>query len=80
MIEEVLSSSIAAVFFTAFIISALMWYACLSTALELFGPSRYQWDNGYFCVDIERRVKSVNSIFLNKATIAMNIGKKYQIN
>ena len=60
MIEEVLSSSIA---------------ACLSTALELFGPSRYQ-----FCVDIERRVKSVNSIFLNKATIAMNIGKKYQIN
>ena len=78
MIEEVLSSSIAAVFFTAFIISALMWYACLSTALELFGPSRYQ-----FCVDIERRVKSVNSIFLNKAnkaTIAMNIGKKYQIN
>ena len=34
-IEEVLSSSIAAVFFTAFIISALMWYACLSTALEL---------------------------------------------
>lgn len=67
-----MSSSIAAVFFTAFIISA--------PALELFGPSRYQWDNGYFCVDIERRVKSVNSIFLNKATIAMNIGKKYQIN
>jgi photosystem II CP47 chlorophyll apoprotein len=72
-IEEVLSSSIAAVFFTAFIISALMWYACLSTALELFGPSRYQWDNGYFCVDIERRVKSVNSIFLNKATIILDV-------
>jgi photosystem II CP47 chlorophyll apoprotein len=66
-IEGVLSSSIAAVFFTAFINSALMWYASLSTALELFGPSRYQWDNGYFSVDIERRVKSVDSVFLNKA-------------
>ena len=60
-IEEVLSSSIAAVFFTAFIISGSMWYASLSAGLELFGPSRYQWDNGYFSVDIERRVKSVNS-------------------
>ncbi len=66
-LEEVLSSSIATLFFTAFIMSALMWYACLSAALELFGPSRYQWDNGYFSLDIERRVKSVNSIFLNKA-------------
>jgi len=66
-VEEVLSSSIIAVFFTAFATSALMWYGCLSAALELFGPSRYQWDNGYFSLDIERRVKSVNTIFLNKA-------------
>jgi photosystem II CP47 chlorophyll apoprotein len=69
-VEEVLSSSIAAVFFTAFLISALMWYGSLSAAaLELFGPSRYQWDNGYFSLDIEGRVKAVNSIFifLNKA-------------
>jgi photosystem II CP47 chlorophyll apoprotein len=66
-IEGVLSTSIAAVFFTAFLTSALMWYGSLSTALELFGPSRYQWDNAYFCVDIERRVKSVDSVFLNKA-------------
>ena len=28
---------------------------------EEHGPSRYQWDNGYFCVDIERRVKSAGS-------------------
>ena len=61
-VEEVLSSSIIAVFFTAFATSALMWYGCLSAALELFGPSRYQWDNGYFSLDIERRVKSVNTI------------------
>lgn len=60
-VEEVLSSSIAAVFFTAFINAALMWYGSLSTAIELFGPSRYQWDNGYFSLDIERRVKSVNN-------------------
>lgn len=66
-VEEVLSSSIIAVFFTAFATSALMWYGCLSAALELFGPSRYQWDNGYFSLDIERRVKSVNTIFLNQA-------------
>lgn len=66
-VEEVLSSSIIAVFFTAFATSALMWYGSLSAALELFGPSRYQWDNGYFSLDIERRVKSVNTIFFNKA-------------
>ena len=66
-VEEVLSSSIAAVFFTAFVISALMWYGCVSAGLELFGPSRYHWDNGYFSLDIERRVNLNNSIFLNKA-------------
>jgi photosystem II CP47 chlorophyll apoprotein len=66
-VEEVLSSSIAAVFFTAFVISALMWYGCVSGGLELFGPSRYHWDNGYFSLDIERRVNLNNSIFLNKA-------------
>jgi photosystem II CP47 chlorophyll apoprotein len=45
-VEEVLSIRIAAVFFTAFVISALMWYGCVSGGLELFGPSRYHWDNG----------------------------------
>lgn len=66
-VEEVLSSSIAAVFLTAFLISAQNWYPGVSAALELFGPSRYQWDNGYFSLDIERRVKSVSSIFFSKA-------------
>jgi photosystem II CP47 chlorophyll apoprotein len=66
-LESVLSSSIASVFFAAWVSGALMWYASVSTALELFGPSRYHWDNGYFAQDIERRVKSVDSIFLNKA-------------
>jgi photosystem II CP47 chlorophyll apoprotein len=44
-----------------------MWYGSLSTPLELYGPSRYQWDNGYFSVDIERRVKSIDSIITNKS-------------
>jgi len=47
-IESVLSSSIAAVLFSALITSSLMWYGSLTSALELFGPTRYQWDNGYF--------------------------------
>ena len=44
-----------------------MWYASVSANLELFGPSRYHWDNAYFSLDIEGRVKSVNSMHLNKA-------------
>ena len=66
-IESVLSSSIAVVFFTAFINAALMWYASASASLELFGPLRYHWDNGYFSQDIERRVKSVSDSLNNKA-------------
>lgn len=57
-IEEVLSSSIPPVFFTAGVISALMWYGCVIAAIELNGPSRYHWDNAYFYQNIEARVKS----------------------
>jgi len=60
-LEGVLSSSIAAVLFITFLVSGTMWYGSLSTPIELYGPSRYQWDGGYFCVDIERRVKSPGS-------------------
>ena len=66
-IESVLSSSIAAVFLPAFVNSALMWYGSVSTAIEVFGPTRYHWDNGYFAQDIERRVKSLYLIFYKKA-------------
>jgi photosystem II CP47 chlorophyll apoprotein len=66
-IESVLSSSISSVFFTAFIESSVIWYGSVSAALELFGPNRYHWDNGYFSQDIEGRVSSVNSMLLNKA-------------
>ena len=43
-IETVLSSSIAAVFFAAFVVAGTMWYGSATTPIELFGPTRYQWD------------------------------------
>ncbi len=57
-IETVLSSSIAAVFFAAFIVAGTMWYGNATTPIELFGPTRYQWDQGYFKQEINRRVQS----------------------
>ncbi|KAI3877379.1 hypothetical protein MKX03_026436 [Papaver bracteatum] len=55
-IETVLSSSIAAVFFAAFVVAGTMWYGSETTLIELFGPTRYQWDQGYFQQEIYRRV------------------------
>jgi photosystem II CP47 chlorophyll apoprotein len=57
-IETVLSSSIAAVFFAAFIVAGTMWYGNATTPIELFGPTRYQWDSGYFQQEIQRRVQT----------------------
>ncbi len=57
-IETVLSSSIAAVFFAAFVVAGTMWYGHASTPVELFGPTRYQWDQGYFKQEIDRRVQA----------------------
>ena len=55
-VETVLSSSIAAVFWAAFIVAGTMWYGSATTPIELFGPTRYQWDLGYFQQEIELRV------------------------
>lgn len=57
-IETVLSSSIAAVFFAAFVVAGTMWYGSAATPIELFGPTRYQWDSGYFQEEIQRRVQT----------------------
>lgn len=57
-IETVLSSSIAAVFFAAFVVAGTMWYGNATTPIELFGPTRYQWDQGYFRQEIQRRVET----------------------
>jgi len=57
-IETVLSSSIAAVFFAAFVVAGTMWYGNAATPIELFGPTRYQWDSGYFKQEIQKRVQA----------------------
>jgi len=57
-IETVLSSSIAAVFFAAFVVTGTMWYGNATTPIELFGPTRYQWDQAYFNQEIQRRVET----------------------
>ncbi|MGB3240084.1 MAG: photosystem II chlorophyll-binding protein CP47 [Geitlerinemataceae cyanobacterium] len=57
-IETVLSSSIAAVFFAAFVVAGTMWYGTAATPIELFGPTRYQWDSSYFQQEINRRVQA----------------------
>jgi photosystem II CP47 chlorophyll apoprotein len=57
-IETVLSSSIAAVFFAAFVAAGTMWYGSAATPVELFGPTRYQWDSGFFKQEMVRRVQA----------------------
>jgi photosystem II CP47 chlorophyll apoprotein len=57
-IETVLASSIAAVFFAAFIVAGTMWYGNAATPIELFGPTRYQWDSGYFKQEMNRMVQT----------------------
>nr|YP_010447326.1 photosystem II 47 kDa protein [Halimeda opuntia]UTN43246.1 photosystem II 47 kDa protein [Halimeda opuntia] len=56
-IETVLSSSIAAVFWAAFVVSGTMWYGSAATPIELFGPTRYQWDQSFFQQEISKRVQ-----------------------
>ncbi|MBA0817491.1 hypothetical protein Gohar_022149 [Gossypium harknessii] len=41
-IEIVFFSSIATVFFVAFVTVGTMWYGSTTTPIELFGPTRYQ--------------------------------------
>jgi len=60
-IESVLSSSIAAVFWAAFVVAGTMWYGSAATPIELFGPTRYQWDQGFFQQEIQKRVAQSTS-------------------
>ena len=66
-LESVLSSSIGAVFFITYVVSGSMWYATVSTPLELLGASRYNWDNSYFALEISMRVKNALPIFLARS-------------
>ncbi|CAN0930941.1 Photosystem II CP47 reaction center protein [Linum grandiflorum] len=40
----------------AFVVAGTMWYGSATTPIELFGPTRYQWDQGYFQQEIYRRI------------------------
>ncbi|KAE8766211.1 Photosystem II CP47 chlorophyll apoprotein [Hordeum vulgare] len=42
----------------AFVVAGTMWYGSATTPIELFGPTRYQWDQGYFQQEIYRRVSN----------------------
>ena len=57
-IESVLASSLAVFFCAGFIASGTMWYGTATTPIELWGPTRYQWDQAYFQKEINRRVFS----------------------
>jgi photosystem II CP47 chlorophyll apoprotein len=57
-IETVLASGLAGILFVAFVVSGTMWYGAATTPVELFGPTRYQWDSNYFKTEINRRVQS----------------------
>ena len=60
-VETALASAIAAVAAAAFVATGTMWYGSASSPIELFGPTRYQWDSGYFQQEIQRRVQSGQS-------------------
>ena len=34
-----------------------MWYGSATMPVEFFGPTRYQWDSGYFSIAAERNVQ-----------------------
>jgi len=60
-IESVLASSLAVFFGAGFIAAGTMWYGTATTPIELWGPTRYQWDQGYFQTEINRRVQTAVS-------------------
>jgi len=57
-LEGALASALAAVHFAGMVVAGTMWYGTASTPVELFGPTRYQWDNSYFKTEINRRVQT----------------------
>ena len=75
-IETVLSSSIAAVFWSAFVVAGTMWYGSSATPIELFGPTRYQWDQGFFQEEIQRRVQKSLENGLSLSDAWTNIPEK----
>nr|YP_003795264.2 photosystem II 47 kDa protein [Chromera velia]ADJ66506.2 photosystem II 47 kDa protein [Chromera velia] len=55
-IETILASGIAALLFAALLTTASMWYGTVLTPITLFGPTRYQWDSGFFQTQVDELV------------------------
>jgi photosystem II CP47 chlorophyll apoprotein len=53
-----------------------MWYGSAATPIELFGPTRYQWDSNYFQQEIQRRVQSEVNAGVTLATAYGQIPEK----
>ncbi|EMS51255.1 Photosystem II CP47 chlorophyll apoprotein [Triticum urartu] len=53
-----MASAIVGTHSPAFVVAGTMWYGSATTPIELFGPTRYQWDQGYFQQEIYRRVSN----------------------
>lgn len=70
--EGTLSSAIAAVFVASLIIQAQAWYCSGAvSALELFGPTRFHWDAGYFSQNLEARMFQAGNVSVQQAWEAM---------
>nr|UFP91565.1 photosystem II CP47 chlorophyll apoprotein [Selaginella erythropus] len=60
-VETVSSSSIAAVPLAALVVAGTMWYGSATTPVEPFGPTRYQWDLGFYQQETDRRIRSARA-------------------
>ena len=69
-LESVLSTSIISVLFTKLLSSTSTWYGSTTNPTELLGPTRFQWDNGYFTIKINRRSNYSN--YLTISTYKLN--------
>ncbi|WP_320668242.1 photosystem II chlorophyll-binding protein CP47 [Prochlorococcus sp. MIT 1307] len=75
-LEGALSSACAATHFVSIIVAYTMWYGTASTPVELYGPTRYQWDSNYFKTEINRRVEASMADGASKAEAYAAIPEK----
>ena len=69
-LEAILSTSIVAIFYTPFMTSATMWYGSKTSPHELYGTTRYDWDNAFSSLNIEGRVASIHPRSITWNTLA----------
>ena len=75
-IETVLSSSIASVFWASFVVARTMWYGSSTTPIELYGPTRFQWDKRFFQQEIRERIRNNIQYGNNEQTAWIQIPEK----